>query len=144
MNKKQSTLRPFLAPMIIYLIGVAAYAITISYYDRNIIIRNIDERLLYAAQNVKYILPDDFHDRTLNNEAISDSENTRNTVKRISGKMTFPNIGKNIPKLQQNLNLLSNQILPPLNHPKIGGAHSEAPSYVNRHMEDKSIWLVPT
>jgi signal transduction histidine kinase/CheY-like chemotaxis protein len=78
MNLKQSSLRPFLAPMIFYLVGVVIYALFVSYFDRNKIIRSIDERLLYAARNVKFILPDDFHDRAVTAGAISDSENTRN------------------------------------------------------------------
>jgi len=75
---KQSSLRPFLKPIIIYLVGVVIYALVVSYFDRNRIIRSIDERLLYAARNVKFILPDDFHDRAVTAGAISDSENTRN------------------------------------------------------------------
>ncbi|MEI7499335.1 MAG: response regulator [Bacteroidota bacterium] len=80
MNQKQSSLRPFLTPMIIYLIGVAIYAVVVSYVDRNATVKNIDEKLLYVAQNVKFILPDDFHDRALSKGAISDSENVRNTT----------------------------------------------------------------
>jgi len=78
MNK--SSLRPFLYPMILYLIGVVVYATAVSYFDRNRILGNIDEKLLFAARNVKYILPENFHDRALEKGAISDSENIRNTA----------------------------------------------------------------
>jgi signal transduction histidine kinase/CheY-like chemotaxis protein len=79
-TKKPSSLRPFLTPIIIYLVGVVIYSLVVSYIDRQEIINNIDERLLYVAKNIKYVLPHDFHDRAVNQGAISDSENAQNTA----------------------------------------------------------------
>jgi len=78
MSKIQSSLRPFLAPMIIYLVGVVIYALVWSYIDRRNILHNIDEKLLEVAQNVKYILADDFHDRAIGIGTITNSEDKRN------------------------------------------------------------------
>ena len=75
---RKSSLRPFLTPMIIYLIGVVVFVIAVSYIDRNKILQNIDETLLHSARSVRYILPEDFHDRAVAKGAISDSENIGN------------------------------------------------------------------
>ena len=79
-TKKPSSLRPFLTPISIYLVGVVIYSLVVSYIDRQEIINNIDARLLYVAKNIKYVLPHDFHDRAVNQGAISDSENAQNTA----------------------------------------------------------------
>ncbi len=76
--RKGYLLKHFLVPTIIYLSGVVVYIIWNSYSDHTQITREVDTRLLQAAGYVKYILPDDFHDRATDNRAVSDSENRVN------------------------------------------------------------------
>jgi signal transduction histidine kinase/CheY-like chemotaxis protein len=71
----QLSFRPFIVPFVIYLVGVILFAFTLNYFDRNRIMEDIDSRLVFAAQNAKFILPDNFHDVAVNQQAISDSMN---------------------------------------------------------------------
>jgi len=72
-------LRFFLWPGLIYLGGTIVYILFSVYYERNRIIRSVDDRLLLAARQVCEILPPDFHDRATSQTAISDSEHINNT-----------------------------------------------------------------
>ena len=79
-EKKVLSLRPFLLPMIIYLVGVAVYTIWAGYAERSRIINEVNSRLLQVAKTVKDILPPDFHDRAVEKTSVSDSENYQHTL----------------------------------------------------------------
>jgi len=85
------SVRPFLIPMIIYFVGVTLYAIFVSYSERQKILVDIDAKLLYAAKNIKYIIADDFHDRTIDSTSVSDSENMRN-IRMLSNYVKLNNL----------------------------------------------------
>jgi len=78
--RKGYLLKHFLVPIVIYLSGVLVYIVWNSYVDYSRITQEVDTRLLQAARYVKYILPDDFHDRATGKGAISDSENQVNIM----------------------------------------------------------------
>lgn len=78
--KKGYLLKHFLVPIVIYLVGVLVYIAWNSYSDHKRITQEVDNRLLQAAGYVKYILPEDFHDRAVTKTAISDSENVKNIL----------------------------------------------------------------
>jgi len=77
---KVLSLKPFLLPLIIYIVCVSLYTVWDSYAERNHIISEVNSRLLHAASTVKDILPSDFHDRAVGKTSISDSENYQHTL----------------------------------------------------------------
>lgn len=76
--RKSYLLKHFLFPVIIYISGVVLYIFWSGYTDNQRITKSVDQRLLQAAGYVRFILPDDFHDRAVGKEAVSDSEHTAN------------------------------------------------------------------
>ena len=78
MVNKQYSFRPFVVPLVIYVAGVILFAITVSFIDRARIIKGIDSRLIYAAQNAKFVLPERFHDFAVDPVSITDSQNMAN------------------------------------------------------------------
>ena len=86
MNEKQQfgrfyLMKSFIWPTLIYLLGVAIYILITLYMERNKIIDGVDERLLQAVSNLPQVLTQEFHDRAITAEAISDSENYQNILK---------------------------------------------------------------
>lgn len=79
-ENKVFSFKPFLFPLIIYLVFVLVYVLWMSFAERNHIIDNVKSRLVIAAKSVKDILPPDFHDRALDKTSISDTENYRNIL----------------------------------------------------------------
>lgn len=76
--RKSYLLKHFLFPVIIYISGVVLYIFWSVHTDNQRITKSVDQRILQAAGYVRFILPDDFHDRAVGKEAVSDSEHTAN------------------------------------------------------------------
>jgi signal transduction histidine kinase/CheY-like chemotaxis protein len=83
MTIRQYSLRPFILPLIIYLAGIAGFAITISIIDRNRIMHEIDAKLLNAAVNAQYVLPEWFHDTARGPGSVPDSLH-RDNIRRLT------------------------------------------------------------
>ncbi len=79
--RKGYLLRHFLFPLMIYLTGVLFSIGWNSYTDYQRITQEVDGRLLHATRYIKYILPEDFHNRAVANQLVSDSENLVNIHK---------------------------------------------------------------
>ncbi|PKP18744.1 MAG: hypothetical protein CVU05_12920 [Bacteroidetes bacterium HGW-Bacteroidetes-21] len=58
----------------IYILGLFIYAFYIYKTERNEVFNNIDEDLVHAAESTEYLLPEDYHDRALNKDSISQYE----------------------------------------------------------------------
>ncbi|MBN1864209.1 MAG: hypothetical protein JW808_04855 [Victivallales bacterium] len=71
-------LKPLTLVTLVYVLLVLSYGIWSYITSRNIFFRGIDDKLYYAASNIKHILPEDFHDRALERDSISEEENLRN------------------------------------------------------------------
>ena len=78
MAKSQNIFRPFLIPLLIYITGVILFTIAISYIDKKRIIGEIDAKLIHAALNARYVLPENFHDLATGPESVNDSLNNVN------------------------------------------------------------------
>ena len=78
MITRQYSFRPFVIPLVIYICGVIAFAFTMGSIDRARIIRDVDSRLIYAAQNARFVLPENFHDIAVDPASVSDSLNKAN------------------------------------------------------------------
>ncbi|MDD4602262.1 MAG: response regulator [Bacteroidales bacterium] len=72
--------KPFLYSVIIYLLGVVVFTFWASKVEKHWIINEMHSQLLHAAENIKYILPKDFHDRALSKDGINETENSENTM----------------------------------------------------------------
>ncbi len=84
MNKlKLQNKLQFIITVIVYIIALFAYGFWDYNYHKNEIIEDIDTRLYNSAAALKYILPDDFHDRAIDEQAISIKED-----KYIAHKLT--------------------------------------------------------
>lgn len=73
----------FTITIIAYLIALTIYGYWNYQYNRNEIMASIDRELYNCAATLKYILPEDFHDRAIDRQAISIKED-----KYISNKLT--------------------------------------------------------
>jgi signal transduction histidine kinase/CheY-like chemotaxis protein len=83
MTIRQYSLRPFILPLIIYLAGVAVFAVTVSVIDRSRIMHEIDTKLLNAAVNAHFVLPEWFHDTAKAPGTIPDSLH-RDNIRRLT------------------------------------------------------------
>ncbi len=61
-----------------YLLVVAAGAIISFHKDKGVLMEAVDRELMIGASSIRYILPDDFHDRALDAHSISTDEDERN------------------------------------------------------------------
>ncbi len=73
MEKVRLSFRTFLVPLLIYVAGVVAYAIYVGYQEKIRIMDEIDAKLIHAAENIQYILPDGFHNYATGPDAVNDS-----------------------------------------------------------------------
>jgi PAS domain S-box-containing protein len=73
----------FAIAVVVYIIASLIYGFWDYTYRKNEIIRDIDSKLYNSAAALKYILPDDFHDRAIDEQAISIKED-----KSIAHKLT--------------------------------------------------------
>ncbi len=73
MEKVKLSFRTFLVPLLIYFAGVVAYAIFVGYQEKIRIMDEIDAKLIHAAENIQYILPDGFHNYATGPDAVNDS-----------------------------------------------------------------------
>ena len=64
----------FTIAIIVYIIALLIYGFWNYSYHKNEIIKNIDIELYNSAAALKYILPEDFHDRAIDEQAISVKE----------------------------------------------------------------------
>ncbi len=78
MRKIKFSIRPFIIPLVIYVIGVALFTILLALITRDRIMGEIDAKLVNAAKSVRYVLPEDFHDMAVSPEAVPDSVNRNN------------------------------------------------------------------
>ncbi|MCP4750954.1 MAG: hypothetical protein GY866_08680, partial [Proteobacteria bacterium] len=65
----------------VYAFVVCLYVFWSHYQARTAIFRQIDEKLLVGARNLKHILPADYHDRALERNSISKENDFRNMVR---------------------------------------------------------------
>jgi len=73
----------FTVTLVVYLMALLIYGIWDYSYHKTQIIENIDKELYNSAVALKYILPEDFHDRAIDEQAISTKED-----KYIAHKLT--------------------------------------------------------
>lgn len=78
LRKKQ--IAYLLTGALLYVIAVAGYALWSHHAAKTAIFRNIDARLLLAAQGLKFMLASDFHDRAVDKDAISTDEERKNRI----------------------------------------------------------------
>lgn len=78
MTKTKSKFKPLSLIVTIYIALVTAYGIWSYYSCKKMLFKRIDEKLLFVASNVKRILPEDFHDRAVDKNSISEKENLHN------------------------------------------------------------------
>jgi hypothetical protein len=71
----------FTITIIAYLIALIIYGHWNYQYNKNEIVDNIDRELYNYATTLKYILPEDFHDRAIDRQAISIEEDRYITTK---------------------------------------------------------------
>jgi len=64
--------------ILLYTVFVCTYSIWFNLREEEKIMNHIDERLLTAAQSLKYMLEPDFHDRAVSADSISWEETERN------------------------------------------------------------------
>ena len=64
----------FIITIVAYVIALLIYSYWNYHYYNNEVMANIDRELYNRAASLKYILPDDFHDRAIDKEAISIDE----------------------------------------------------------------------
>ena len=64
----------FAISVVVYIIALLIYGFWDYRYQKNEIIKDIDLKLYNSAATLKYILPDDFHDRAVDAQAISVKE----------------------------------------------------------------------
>ena len=69
--------------IVVYIIALLIYGSWNYSYHKNKIIKNIDVELYNSAAALKYILPEDLHDRAIDEQAISIKED-----KSIANKLT--------------------------------------------------------
>ena len=63
--------------IVIYVSLVVAYGIWSYYSGKKDLMKHLDDQLLFVATNIKRILPEDFHDRALGKDSISEAEHLR-------------------------------------------------------------------
>lgn len=73
-----SKIKPLSMIVAIYILLVIAYGFWAYYSSKEALLKRLDEKLLFVASNVKRILPEDFHDRAISKDSISEAENLRN------------------------------------------------------------------
>ena len=79
MKQKQKKYLIYLAGFfVLYIIAVIGYSAWSNHETKKIIYSGIDNRLLTAANGIKYMLAPDFHDRAKNARSISFQEELRN------------------------------------------------------------------
>ena len=84
MNKIKTLTKSLLAiTVLMYIILLFIYSIWDYSYRKKNILENIDSKLYNSAASLKYILPDDFHDRAIDRQAIPIGED-----KYIANKLT--------------------------------------------------------
>ena len=73
----------FIISVIVYIIALFGYGFWNYAHQKKEILENIDTKLYNSAAVLKYILPDDFHDRAIDEQAIPINED-----KYIAHKLT--------------------------------------------------------
>ncbi|MBU2643678.1 PAS domain S-box protein [bacterium] len=71
----------FIITIIAYLTALLIYSYWNYIYFNNELMETIDRELLISAVSLKYILPDDFHDRAIDEQSISIEEDKYNALK---------------------------------------------------------------
>ncbi|HOP62347.1 MAG TPA: hypothetical protein PK358_10510 [Spirochaetota bacterium] len=89
MNQKRKTYLAVGLCAALYIAAVTAYTIWSNESRKSLIMEEIDAKLLIAAKSIKYILPEDFHDRALSPNSISFTEELNN--RRIMNRFTEEN-----------------------------------------------------
>jgi Na+-translocating ferredoxin:NAD+ oxidoreductase RnfG subunit len=64
----------FTIAVVLYLLALAAYGFWNYTYQKSKLLDNIDTKLYHCAIALKHILPDDLHDRAIDEQAISIEE----------------------------------------------------------------------
>lgn len=64
--------------IVLYIIAVTAFTVWSNGSRKALIMKDIDHKLLIAARSIKYILPEDFHDRAISPDSISFKEEMEN------------------------------------------------------------------
>lgn len=70
--------RLLIIAIVFYILGVLVYTMWNYFSLKEDIIKNIDKRLYTGANAIKYILPEDFHDRTEDKKSITEEEDRKN------------------------------------------------------------------
>ncbi len=81
--QKKRTFGTFLLAALVYLAGAVLFGLYSNFQTQKQMLKEIDHRLLLAAKSLKYMLAPDFHDRTVDPDAIS-LEEERINRKQIS------------------------------------------------------------
>ena len=71
---KKTNRTSFIISMIIYVTALLVYSVWNNFYQENKILDQIDTKLYNSAISLKYLLPDDFHDRAIDAQSISIAE----------------------------------------------------------------------
>jgi hypothetical protein len=80
-NLKLSNRLLFAVAAIVYLVSLLFYAYYNYNYSKNEIMKNIDRELYHFAKSIKYVLPDDFHDRANDSQSITLEEDKILSIK---------------------------------------------------------------
>ena len=68
----------FIIAIVFYILGVFVYTMWNYFSLKEDIMKNIDKRLYIGANAIKYILPEDFHDRAKNKQSITEEQDWKN------------------------------------------------------------------